>query len=537
MFGWFQKKDTSGAANLAALFNSAGDGGIENFANMLNGMGEAGGTKLASLFNGLDERGTANYSAFLNDASAAESSAFSAWIEKAGAGEIDGLCSVLNRTPRSGAGKLKDAIVQYTGLRNAAMGRAKRPPLYATVKSAVVGGRIADLAKALDDGFDLASRNEHGEVILLHAVCMGDARLAVTELLLRRGADANAVVGGKTIVEFIRDPAYCDHARTMELLQHGARDGASPPQAEGGVIRFACGHCGKKLKTDAKDAGRKAACHKCGTKMTVPHPLNPVQEPPSELATALAGLRSADFDERVEALAKLRALKDPAAVEPLIGYLADGDSRMRQETAYTLESLGDARAVMPLIAALVDLDGDVRLKVARALGVLKDKRAVDPLCVHLRDPDNVVRFYAAQALGQIGDPTALPALRTALERTPHEGAHRAIAAAIAELAPPPPPPPPPEPPRPVRPAPMASRHTCDVCYKSFVAEPGAMAPLMLALGGIMPNMNQAVAYCTSGMKCNRCASWVCAACAQNAALSAGAGMLRHTGCGGMYENP
>ena len=148
----------------------------------------------------------------------------------------------------------------------------------------------------------------------------------------------------------------------------------------------------------------------------------------------------------------------------------------------------------------------------------------------LRDPDNVVRFYAAQALGRIGDPSALPALRTALERTSHEEAHRAIESAIAELTPPP------EPPRPTPRAPAVSRHTCDKCYKSFVVEPGTMAPLMLALGGLMPNVNQAVAYCTSGMKCNRCGSWVCVDCAQSAALASGAGMLRHLDCGGMYEN-
>ena len=129
----------------------------------------------------------------------------------------------------------------------------------------------------------------------------------------------------------------------------------------------------------------------------------------------------------------MRALKDPASIEPLIGFLRDDDGRMRQETACTLESLGDVRAEMPLIAALVDFDGDVRLRVARALG---DKRADDPLCVHLRDPDNIVRFYAAQALGRIGDPTALPALRTALGRTAHDEARRAIETAIAELSPP-----------------------------------------------------------------------------------------------------
>ena len=49
--------------------------------------------------------------------------------------------------------------------------------------------------------------------------------------------------------------------------------------------------------------------------------------------------------------------------------------------------------------------------------------------------------------------------------------------------------------------------------------------------------SQAVAFVMSGMKCNRCGLWICANCASSTAMAAGAGMIRHTGCGGMFEIP
>jgi hypothetical protein len=48
----------------------------------------------------------------------------------------------------------------------------------------------------------------------------------------------------------------------------------------------------------------------------------------------------------------------------------------------------------------------------------------------------------------------------------------------------------------------------------------------------VPNAMEEIA-----MKCNRCGEWVCNSCAVNSALSAGAGGIKHSNCGGMFENP
>jgi hypothetical protein len=46
----------------------------------------------------------------------------------------------------------------------------------------------------------------------------------------------------------------------------------------------------------------------------------------------------------------------------------------------------------------------------------------------------------------------------------------------------------------------------------------------------MPNVMENLA-----LKCNRCGAWICSGCAEKTALAAGAGMIRHENCGGMFE--
>lgn len=61
-----------------------------------------------------------------------------------------------------------------------------------------------------------------------------------------------------------------------------------------------------------------------------------------------------------------------------------------------------------------------------------------------------------------------------------------------------------------------------------------------ALGGLttsdaaryMPN-----AMAGTAMKCNQCGQWICNGCALKFALEARIGMIRHSDCGGMFENP
>jgi hypothetical protein len=58
-----------------------------------------------------------------------------------------------------------------------------------------------------------------------------------------------------------------------------------------------------------------------------------------------------------------------------------------------------------------------------------------------------------------------------------------------------------------------------------------MGDLLGANAKYMPNLTQGLA-----MKCNRCGIWICIRCAENAAMNAGAGMIQHSDCGGMFES-
>ena len=85
---------------------------------------------------------------------------------------------------------------------------------------------------------------------------------------------------------------------------------------------------------------------------------------------------------------------------------------------------------------------------------------------------------------------------------------------------------------------LNAQHRCVKCSKEFVAEEGGDVPLDEGYAGYRAReFTQAVAFARSGMKCNRCGVWICADCASNAAIAAGAGMLKHIDCGGMFENP
>jgi len=110
-----------------------------------------------------------------------------------------------------------------------------------------------------------------------------------------------------------------------------------------------------------------------------------------------------DRDEHVRSLATcaLGGIKDPRAVELLIGALSDSDGQVRADAADALGEIGDNHAVDGLLLLLRDGDSYVRLCAVRALGYIKDRRAVDPLTRLLQDADASVRSQTIHALSHI----------------------------------------------------------------------------------------------------------------------------------------
>ena len=143
-----------------------------------------------------------------------------------------------------------------------------------------------------------------------------------------------------------------------------------------------------------------------------------------------------DASIRIAAAEALAPLKDPLAVEPLVGLLKDGNADVRRASVAALSARGGGRAVEPLVSALADPDPDVRAAVTRAvyrrlmtdpdqetrrataaaLGRIRAGDAVAPLVKAIMDSDEDVRLAAIRALQAIGEVEAVLPLIIVLAR-------------------------------------------------------------------------------------------------------------------------
>jgi len=289
------KRNASPADKLVLLFSSL--------------KSEKGGENLAVIFNNMSDAGGGNLGMFLGAASPQQIEQFANWIEAATQAELEKVATHVSRANAYELVNLMSWLHDLRQTRNSSDRRAERPPPvpdarkgpavfaqpvaphYSEVMRAVVSGDVPEVERLLRKGFDVNTRNEHGETLLLNAVCMGDARLAVARVLVAHGADVNATTNGRTLLKRIRDPVYCDNEQTIQfLLQHGAVEetGPAPKPEEPRVVvtpstttaesfSFPCPHCSKKLKAQPELIGRRAKCPGCNAALVVPRP-NP---PPS----------------------------------------------------------------------------------------------------------------------------------------------------------------------------------------------------------------------------------------------------------------
>ena len=104
----------------------------------------------------------------------------------------------------------------------------------------------------------------------------------------------------------------------------------------------------------------------------------------------------------------------------------------RKHAAWALGALDSSEAVPALVEALKDSDAGVREQVAWALGAIGDRRAVDGLVGALGDAAAGVRKQAAWALGAIGDKRAVAALTKSL-KDPEAGVRKQAAWALGAI--------------------------------------------------------------------------------------------------------
>lgn len=94
------------------------------------------------------------------------------------------------------------------------------------LREAVISGKTLLVRTLLEQGIDVNTPHSNGDYVLANAVCMGDARLEITKLLVAHGADVNCRLGRSTLLKRITDPGtcYCDNERTIAFLEsQGAR--------------------------------------------------------------------------------------------------------------------------------------------------------------------------------------------------------------------------------------------------------------------------------------------------------------------------
>jgi len=97
----------------------------------------------------------------------------------------------------------------------------------------------------------------------------------------------------------------------------------------------------------------------------------------------------------------LLALKDPRAVDPLIGMLEDPDTEVRLSVILAVGSLADSRVGVAIVPYLSAEDYRVWWTAEIALEGLSDKSMIEPLIPTLRENPDRVRFMCARVLGKI----------------------------------------------------------------------------------------------------------------------------------------
>ena len=118
----------------------------------------------------------------------------------------------------------------------------------------------------------------------------------------------------------------------------------------------------------------------------------------TKLWLAQRGIRSDSAQNRLKAVQRIRALRDPAAIAVLTEALEDPEPAVRAEVVLALGDIEHRGVVKPLLAALRDPSDAVQELAAQALKKAGDASAVDPLVSALLRSTAGVQYHAAQAL-------------------------------------------------------------------------------------------------------------------------------------------
>jgi len=136
-----------------------------------------------------------------------------------------------------------------------------------------------------------------------------------------------------------------------------------------------------------------------------------------------------DYWVRAGAAGSLGFLRDPRAIEPLLGVLADESDKVREYAADALGEFGDKRAAVPLCnLAKSNQPMNVLLAVCRSLGRIGGESSLEGLIYLVRnkaaDRDMVQRLE--EAFKKIGPPAVLPLAEVLQSQPGHDTVNAVI---------------------------------------------------------------------------------------------------------------
>ncbi|MBI3096901.1 MAG: HEAT repeat domain-containing protein [Planctomycetes bacterium] len=233
-------------------------------------------------------------------------------------------------------------------------------------------------------------------------------RWAAARSLLQRGGEG----AGAALTRFLRDRA--GEVREMAargLARHGAE--ADAPA----LIAL--------LNGDADPGVRTAAAWALGQ----------IGDPGAEPALIKAvGDREAGVRAHAAgSLGRLKGVTGSACHEALLTALADGAEEVVIAAGESLAIRGDASCTGELVRLLKHGLGRTRDRAARCIAKFGSGAAAEPLVGALADSDSRIRVLAASGLGRIGDPSAVAPLETLLAGEREPDVKRAAAAALGRI--------------------------------------------------------------------------------------------------------
>ena len=118
----------------------------------------------------------------------------------------------------------------------------------------------------------------------------------------------------------------------------------------------------------------------------------------TKLWLAQRGLNSDSAQKRLEAIQRIRALKDPAAIGVLTEAMQDQEAAVRAEVVAALGDIEDKAVIKPLIAALRDHSDAVQEIAVQVIKKVADPSVIDPLVGVLLRGTPGVQYHTAQTL-------------------------------------------------------------------------------------------------------------------------------------------